>query len=106
LAYSLHDSPVGLLAWILEKLHGQSCTVFPLQPLLTFSEDWTDDYKWTDEEILRWISIYAFSTAGPGAAHRIYYEAKHHSLDGVPKERVMEWIDEVPLGLGELPLHL
>lgn len=29
--YGLHDSPVGLLAWIYEKLH-----------------DWTDDYPWTD----------------------------------------------------------
>lgn len=33
LGYSLADSPVGLLAWIYEKLH-----------------DWTDDYPWTDDE--------------------------------------------------------
>ncbi|KAI4281401.1 MAG: hypothetical protein L6R38_003735, partial [Xanthoria sp. 2 TBL-2021] len=37
LGYSLHDSPVGLLAWIYEKLH-----------------DWTDSYPWTDDEILTW----------------------------------------------------
>jgi pimeloyl-ACP methyl ester carboxylesterase len=60
LAYSLNDSPVGLLAWIYEKLH-----------------DWTHDYPWTDEEILTWISIYQFSRAGPGAAHQIYYETIH-----------------------------
>lgn len=31
--YSFADSPVGLLAWIYEKLH-----------------DWTDNYPWTDDE--------------------------------------------------------
>lgn len=60
LAYGLNDSPVALLAWIYEKLH-----------------DWTDSYAWTDDEIFTWISIYAFSRAGPGAAHRIYYEMNH-----------------------------
>ena len=33
LGYSLADSPVGLLAWIYEKLH-----------------NWTDDYPWEDDE--------------------------------------------------------
>ena len=33
LGYSLSDSPVGLLAWIYEKLVA-----------------WTDDYPWTDDE--------------------------------------------------------
>jgi len=33
IGYSLSDSPVGLLAWIYEKLHF-----------------WTDDYKWEDDE--------------------------------------------------------
>ncbi|MCJ1290298.1 hypothetical protein MMC34_001834 [Xylographa carneopallida] len=41
LGYALADSPVGLLAWIYEKLH-----------------DWTDNYEWTPEEILTWVSIY------------------------------------------------
>ena len=41
LAYSLVDSPVGLLAWIFEKLH-----------------DWSDNYNWTNDEILTWVSIY------------------------------------------------
>lgn len=57
LGYSLADSPVGLLAWIYEKLHV-----------------WTDAYPWTDEEICTWISIYWFSTAGPAASLRIYRE--------------------------------
>ncbi|PLB54459.1 putative hydrolases or acyltransferase [Aspergillus steynii IBT 23096] len=58
LGYALHDSPVALLAWIYEKLHS-----------------WTDNYSWTDDEILTWVSIYQFSTAGPAASVRIYYEA-------------------------------
>lgn len=33
IGYSLADSPVGLLAWIYEKL-----------------VSWTDDYPWTDDE--------------------------------------------------------
>lgn len=41
IGYALADSPVALLAWIYEKLH-----------------DWTDDYPWTDDEILIWVSTY------------------------------------------------
>lgn len=58
LGYGLHDSPVALLAWIYDKLHS-----------------WSDDYPWTDEEILTWVSIYQFSALGPAASVRIYYEA-------------------------------
>ncbi|KAL9099198.1 MAG: hypothetical protein Q9187_009532, partial [Circinaria calcarea] len=58
--YFMTDSPVGLLAWIYEKLH-----------------DWVDNYKWTDDEILTWISIYYFSEAGPAATSYIYYENEH-----------------------------
>ncbi|KAE9399876.1 alpha/beta-hydrolase [Gymnopus androsaceus JB14] len=57
LGYSLADSPVGLLAWIYEKLVA-----------------WADNYPWTDDEVLTWVSIYWFSRAGPAASIRIYYE--------------------------------
>ncbi|KAF4617644.1 hypothetical protein D9613_005859 [Agrocybe pediades] len=60
LGYSLADSPVGLLAWIYEKLVG-----------------WTDDYKWDDDEVLTWVSIYWFSRAGPAASIRLYYEVSN-----------------------------
>uniref|UniRef100_A0A8H7XQQ2 Epoxide hydrolase N-terminal domain-containing protein n=1 Tax=Psilocybe cubensis TaxID=181762 RepID=A0A8H7XQQ2_PSICU len=60
IGYSLADSPVGLLAWIYEKL-----------------VNWTDDYSWDDDEVLTWVSIYWFSTAGPVASVRIYYENRH-----------------------------
>lgn len=80
LAYSLADSPVGLLAWIYEKL-------------IT----WTDSYPWTDDEgnvhtqlllkpwksssselsVLTWVCLYWFSRSGPDVSLRIYYEATH-----------------------------
>lgn len=83
LAYALNDSPVALLAWIYEKLH-----------------DWTDDYPWTDDEIFTWVSVYAFSRAGPGAAHRIYYEVAHSKDKVVTRESVTGYVPNVKLGLG------
>ncbi|KAG2127800.1 Alpha/Beta hydrolase protein [Suillus cothurnatus] len=59
LGYSLADSPAGLLAWIYEKL------------VL-----WTDNYNWSDDEVLTWISLYWFSRAGPAASVRIYFELR------------------------------
>lgn len=89
LGYSLSDSPVGVLSWIYEKLH-----------------DWTDDYQWTDDEILRWVSIYWFSTAGPTASLRIYYEAVHVSSGGVHRDRTNQYIPKVKLGLLHAPKEL
>ena len=96
LAYALNDSPVALLAWIYEKLH-----------------DWTDSYPWTDDEVLTWVSIYQFSRAGPGAAHRIYYEVKHtnSTKDAAPEktftfDRVKEFNPKVPIGLTYNPKEL
>ncbi|KAK4560541.1 hypothetical protein LTR86_005738 [Recurvomyces mirabilis] len=89
LGYSLHDSPIGLLAWLLEKLH-----------------DWTDNYPWTDDEILTWVSIYYFSTAGPAASLRIYYESIHHPQNGIGRERTQQWIPKVKLGLCHSPKEI
>jgi hypothetical protein len=82
--------PVGLLAWIYEKLH-----------------DWTDGYPWTDDEALTWISIYYFSPAGAAASQRIYYENTHRT----PREwfplkegflEIQRYVD-VPLGYSRFP---
>jgi pimeloyl-ACP methyl ester carboxylesterase len=89
IGYALHDSPVALLAWIYEKLH-----------------DWTDDYPWSDDEILIWVSIYYFSTAGPAASLRIYYEAVHNTSIGVTRDRTSQWIGKVKLGLCHSPKEL
>ena len=87
LGYALNDSPVGLLAWIYEKLH-----------------DWTDDYPWSPDEILTWVSIYWFSTAGPAASLRIYYEAAHDLKTG--RTRTEQYIPHVKLGLAHFPKEL
>jgi hypothetical protein len=90
LGFALADSPVGLLAWIYEKL----C-------------DWTDSYQWSDEEILTWISIYQFSEAGADASIRLYYEidnppeATAGKLSGKMKS-FMKY-HETPLGLSYFP---
>ncbi|KYG47164.1 hypothetical protein M433DRAFT_63683 [Acidomyces richmondensis BFW] len=91
LGYSLSDSPVGLLAWIFEKLR-----------------DWTDNYPWTDTEILTWVSIYYFSTAGSAANLRIYYEAVHPDVatGGISRDRTQQWIGDVKLGICQCPREL
>ena len=87
IGFALSDSPVALLAWIYEKLH-----------------DWTDSYPWTSDEILTWISIYWFSTAGPGASVRIYYERSHPEPQSVLSSRSLtDWIPHVPLGIAHFP---
>ncbi|KAL8726827.1 MAG: hypothetical protein Q9166_006443 [cf. Caloplaca sp. 2 TL-2023] len=88
LGYALADSPVGLLAWIYEKLH-----------------DWTDSYPWTDDEILTWVSIYWFSTAGPAASLRIYRESTH-AEDQVLLTKARTYVPDVKLGLAYFPKDL
>jgi len=87
IGYSVTDSPVGLLSWIYEKLH-----------------DWTDSYPWTEDEILTWISIYWFSTAGPAASQRIYYES-YHDPDK-PRNSSFEYVPDVLLGTANFPKEL
>lgn len=90
IGFALSDSPVALLAWIYEKLH-----------------DWTDGYPWTDDEILTWISIYWFSTAGPAASVRIYHEATHPDPpSGVSTRALTRWIPHVKLGLAHFPREI
>lgn len=90
ISYAFADSPVTLLAWIYEKL-----------------VDWTDEYPWTDDEILTWVSIYWFSAAGPNAHVRIYYEAQHNPTKQVPnRDRAAQWVDHVKLALAYFPKEL
>ncbi|KAI1842814.1 hypothetical protein JX266_010990 [Neoarthrinium moseri] len=92
LGYGLADSPVACLAWIYEKLH-----------------DWTDSYPWTDDEVCTWISIYWFSTAGPAASVRIYYETQHN-YDNRPnkldRNRLRSWSPGVKLGFSHFPMDI
>jgi hypothetical protein len=91
--FALADSPVTLLAWIYEKLR-----------------DWTDSYPWTDDEILTWVSIYWFSTGGPEASVRIYYEGQSPAAKADEKTitpwTLMEYIPHVKFGLGHFPREI
>ncbi|KAI2637555.1 microsomal epoxide hydrolase [Xylaria nigripes] len=93
LGYALADSPVACLAWIYEKLH-----------------DWTDNYPWTDDEVCTWVSIYWFSTAGPAASVRIYYEAKHSSNPDRPNKltpfETRKYTPGVKIGYSHFPKEL
>ncbi|KAF9476533.1 alpha/beta-hydrolase [Pholiota conissans] len=79
LSYTLADSPVGLLAWIYEKL-----------------VSWSDSYPWDDDEVLTWVSIYWFSAAGPGASLRVYYEMVKAG-DRAPEKTT------IPMGYSHFP---
>lgn len=66
--------------------------------------DWTDAYPWTADEVITWISIYVFSTAGPAAATRLYYEAQHDKSR--MREKVNTYNPGVKLGLARFPKEL
>lgn len=80
IGYSLADSPSGLLAWIYEKLI-----------------HWSDNYPWTDDEVLAWISLYWFSRAGPAASLRIYYEVIN------AKQIDQNLWGSIPMGISRFP---
>ncbi|KAI1848654.1 hypothetical protein JX265_011495 [Neoarthrinium moseri] len=88
LGYSLTDSPVGLLAWIYEKLH-----------------DWTDDYPWTEYEVCKWISIYWFSTPGPLASLWVYYDTLHTKDETRALVR-SAYLKDIKIGCTKFPKEL
>lgn len=55
LGFAMHDSPVGMLAWMADKL------------IL-----WSDDYLWTNDEIITWTLLHYFP--GPMTAFQMYRE--------------------------------
>jgi hypothetical protein len=85
IGYGLSDSPVGLLAWIYEKL-----------------VNWSDEYPWTDDEVLTWISLYWFSKAGPASAVRIYYEVEKAG----ERESIKTDIPTIPHGASFFPKEM
>src|SRR5215208_7194541 len=69
LAYSLADSPVGQLAWIVEKFKEWT------NPAATLPDDGVDR-----DQLLTNVSIYWFTDTG-GSSARFYYEGAHNRLD-------------------------
>jgi pimeloyl-ACP methyl ester carboxylesterase len=89
LGYSLADSPVGLLAWLYEKLN-----------------DWSDGYSWSDQELLTFVSVYWFSTAGPAAPQRIYYEVSKEQDPRYTYQAMLEYMPHVKIGLTYNPKEI
>ncbi|KAJ8088007.1 hypothetical protein PM082_013558 [Marasmius tenuissimus] len=88
IGYNLNDSPVGLLAWIYEKL-----------------VRWTDKYAWEDDEVLTWVSIYWFSRSGPAASVRTYYEvAQSGGIYNLPKTTLPFGYSLFPAELAPIPV--
>src|ERR687896_407063 len=69
LAYSLTDSPVGQLAWIVEKFKEWT------NPAAALPDDAVDR-----DQLLTNVSIYWFTDTG-GSSARFYYEGAHNRLD-------------------------
>lgn len=55
LGFAMHDSPVGMLAWMADKLFV-----------------WTDSYPWTPAEIITWTLLHYFP--GPTTGFAMYRE--------------------------------
>lgn len=84
-AYALHDSPVGLAAWIVEKLQA-----------------WSDcggelDRRFSLDEVLATVTLY-WVTGTIGSSMRLYLEASRHPLALPPGERI-----DVPSGWALFP---
>jgi pimeloyl-ACP methyl ester carboxylesterase len=85
LTYGLHDSPVGLAAWILEKLRS-----------------WSDcsgrlERRWDRDELLTAVMLY-WVTGSIGSSIRLYREASRRPLRFSEGERV-----RVPCGVALFP---
>ncbi|KAG8688961.1 hypothetical protein FRC11_004418 [Ceratobasidium sp. 423] len=92
LAVGLTDSPVGLLAWIGEKLHV-----------------WTDNYPWTPEEWITWTMLHWIN--GPAGGLRFYKEHAWLSQSHAPgmydqhKQFLREW-SLTPLAFSSFPKEM
>ncbi|KAL3467284.1 Alpha/Beta hydrolase protein [Aspergillus heterothallicus] len=122
IAHCLADSPVGLLAWICEKLHDWgddsiATTNTNTTTTTTGSSSSSTTSKhggWSDEDVVTWVCVHYFSTAGPGAPGNLYYALGGHSEHGEHGEHgeatgpgagggafelVQRYVDGVPLGI-------
>ena len=87
LAYGLNDSPVGLLAWIIEKFRSWS------------DSDGDVERRFTKDELLTNVMIY-WVTQTINSANRLYYESQHN-----PSKNNVEHTN-VPTGVAIFPKDL
>lgn len=67
LGFALHDSPVGMLAWMMDKLY-----------------TWSDNYPWTATELIAWTLLHYFP--GPTTPFRMYRENDASKRNEIPYE--------------------
>ena len=64
LGFAMHDSPVGMLAWMMDKLY-----------------TWSDNYPWSPSELITWTLLHYFP--GPTTGFHMYREN-----DGTPRPHI------------------
>lgn len=84
LGTGLHDSPLGLLTWLLDKL------------IL-----WTDSYPWTFDEIITWTLLHYFP--GPTTSMLMYHENPREFFE---EEWFSKGVIKVPFGVSVFPKEL
>jgi pimeloyl-ACP methyl ester carboxylesterase len=91
LSVGLHDSPMGCLAWIADKILDWSDS-FPRNP---------EGYRWSNEELITWTLVHYFGDAGPAGPFQMYVENRFEQ-DGASREAVGRKYVEVPTGVSAL----
>lgn len=72
LGLAMHDSPVGMLAWMADKLF-----------------TWSDSYPWSSSELITWTLLHYFP--GPTGAFQIYRENNAtEMMSGADADRFLE----------------
>ena len=85
LGYAMHDSPVGMLAWMMDKL-----------------SLWSDSYPWSPTELITWTLLHYFP--GPTTGFMMYTE-NHLPATMVEGTWAQEYLD-VPCGFSAFPKEL
>ena len=81
---AMHDSPVAMLAWIVDKLYV-----------------WTDNYPWTPAELITWTLMHWFP--GPTTAMNMYRE--NFPIFANPEKDTNKYVT-VPTGVSLFPKEI
>lgn len=88
LGFAMHDSPVGMLAWMADKLYV-----------------WTDHYPWTPTELITWTLLHYFP--GPTTGFTMYKEndaeEQSHGFTATHYVKAPTGVSAFPKELGVMP---
>jgi hypothetical protein len=85
LGVSMHDSPAGMLAWMIDKLYL-----------------WSDSYPWTPTDLITWTLLHYFP--GPTTGFIMYHE-NHLPASMVEGSWAQEYL-RVPFGCSAFPKEI